>query len=113
MADPTDLEKIEKYWELTDQCVDDELKIEFFNLYPEAFEFETEYLDEAGISYSGQFKDKLLKDGGDKKETQAAMEDFWNALGRVNRKALPDGYKLEAFDCVLECSPAYEHLRDR
>jgi len=80
MADPTDLALVEKYFKLARECEDDEQAIEFFDKYPEAFEFETESLEDARISYSENLQQKILDDGGDQETAQAEMEDFWDQL---------------------------------
>ncbi len=113
MADPTNLALVETYFKLARECEDDEQAIEFFDKYPEAFDFETECLDEARISYSEDLQQKILDDGGDQETAQAEMEDFWYQLKSGERKALPDEYKLQAFDSVIEGSPVFGHLRDR
>ena len=113
MADPSDLALIEKYFKLARECEEDEECIEFFEKYPEAFEFETEYLDDARICYSEDLQEKILSEGGDQEAAQAEMEHFWHQLNSPNRKALPDEYKLYAFNLVIENSPVYGHLRDR
>ena len=113
MTDPTDLALVEKYFKLARECEDDEQAIEFFDKYPEAFEFETECLEEARISYSEDLHQKIIDDGGDEQAAQDAMEAFWEQLKSNDREKLPNEYKLQAFDSVIEGSPVFGHLRDR
>ena len=55
----------------------------------------------------------ILDDVCDQETAKAEMEDFWYQLKSGERKALPDEYKLQAFDSVIEGSPVFGHLRDR
>ncbi len=113
MADPNDLALIEKYWNLAIQCEDDEQVVEFFDKYPEAFEFETESLNTARVDHGEDLYNEILADGGDEQEARDAREKFEDDLENCDRKALSDEYKLEAFISVILGSPVYAHLRDR
>ena len=108
MADPTDLGLIEKYWNLADQCVDNELKIDFYNRYPEAFEFDPEVLDDARIAHVERIENEL-----EDEDAKDAVDDFYYDLKNKDRRDLPDEYKLDAFEYAIEVSPVFGHLRDR
>ena len=74
MANPNDLALIEKYWNLAIQCEDDEQVVEFFDKYPEAFEFETESLNTARVDHGEDLYNEILSDGGDEQEARDARE---------------------------------------
>ena len=113
MTDPTDLALVEKYFKLARECENDEQAIEFFDKYPEAFEFETESLNTARVDHGEDLYNEILADGGDEQEARDAREKFEDDLENCDRKALSDEYKLEAFISVILGSPVYAHLRDR